>query len=132
MTSTSNPTPTHHGSAAPQVKVHYTIVDTSIYANIVHTYISALKAPTDEEPEGYAEDTNKEVVYTFPLPSGAAVCAFSATIEENKVIRGVVKAKEEAKQVYADAVNEGKTAALLEEKRDEGESLRAKICLSQG
>ncbi|MBW4492878.1 MAG: protein kinase [Oscillatoria princeps RMCB-10] len=58
-----------------------------------------------------------EAVYVFPLPDEAAVDDMEIKIG-SRVIRGVIKKREEAKQVYEQAKREGKTAGLLEQERD--------------
>ncbi|TKJ38480.1 trypsin [candidate division TA06 bacterium B3_TA06] len=57
-----------------------------------------------------------EAVYVFPLPENAAVDAMTMKIGE-KVIKGVIKKREEARQIYEEAIQEGKTASLLEQER---------------
>jgi len=57
-----------------------------------------------------------EAVYVFPLPENAAVDAMTMKIGE-KVIKGVIKKREEARQIYEQAIQEGKTASLLEQER---------------
>ena len=66
----------------------------------------------------YANSSSKpiEAVYIFPLPHDAAVYDMEIRIG-NRVIRSVVKEREEAKRVYEAAKSEGKRAALLEEER---------------
>jgi len=58
-----------------------------------------------------------EAVYVFPLPDEAAVDDMEIKIG-SRVIRGAIKKREEAKQVYEQAKREGKTAGLLEQERD--------------
>jgi hypothetical protein len=58
----------------------------------------------------------KEALYTFPLPERAAVFAYQATIGARTLV-GQIKAKEEARQMYQRARDEGKSAQLLEQKR---------------
>lgn len=58
-----------------------------------------------------------EAVYTFPLPDEAAVDDMEIQIGD-RVIKGVIKKREEAKQIYEKAKQEGKTAGLLEQERD--------------
>jgi Ca-activated chloride channel family protein len=58
-----------------------------------------------------------EAIYKFPLPDEAAVDDMEIQIG-NRVIRGVIKKREEAKQIYEQAKQEGKTAGLLEQERD--------------
>jgi Ca-activated chloride channel family protein len=58
-----------------------------------------------------------EAVYAFPLPVDAAVHAMSFRIGR-RLVYGVVKEREEARQIYEVAKREGKVAALLDEERD--------------
>src|SRR5439155_10663662 len=55
-----------------------------------------------------------EAVYVFPLPHDAAVYDMEIHIG-NRVIRSVIREREEAKRVYEAAKSAGKRAALLEE-----------------
>ncbi|EJD54373.1 hypothetical protein AURDEDRAFT_179544 [Auricularia subglabra TFB-10046 SS5] len=88
----------------PLVKVacHYTVVDVHVHARLTQTYVSKTRSAQD-------------VMYVFPLPSDAAVCAFSAVIDDTRTIHGVVKQKDEAKRMYERAVLRGRTAGLLEQ-----------------
>jgi len=66
----------------------------------------------------YVNNTNEpiEAVYVFPLPHGAAVYDMEIRIG-NRVIRSVIKEREEAKRTYEAAKSQGKRAALVEEER---------------
>src|SRR5262249_14492622 len=57
-----------------------------------------------------------EAVYVFPLPHDAAVYDLEIRIG-NRVIRSVIKEREEAKRTYDAAKSEGKRAALVQEER---------------
>jgi Ca-activated chloride channel family protein len=57
-----------------------------------------------------------EAIYVFPLPHDAAVYDMEIRIGE-RVIRSVIKERQEAKRVYEAAKSQGKRAALLEEER---------------
>jgi len=57
-----------------------------------------------------------EAVYVFPLPQNAAVGDMRIRIGD-RVIRGEIKKRAEAKQIYEAAKTAGKTAALLEQER---------------
>jgi Ca-activated chloride channel family protein len=57
-----------------------------------------------------------EAVYIFPLPHDAAVYDMEIRIG-NRLIRSVIREREEAKRVYEAAKSEGKRAALVEEER---------------
>ena len=66
----------------------------------------------------YVNNTNEpiEAVYVFPLPHDAAVYDMEIRIG-NRVIRSVIKEREEAKRTYEAAKSDGKRAALVEEER---------------
>ncbi len=64
----------------------------------------------------YAEPL--EVVYTLPLPADGAVIGYTMRLGE-RVIRGEVRPREEAKEAYEKAMFEGRSAALLEQDRDD-------------
>jgi len=57
-----------------------------------------------------------ECVYVFPLPERAVVHHMEMRIGERRIV-SVIKEKEEAKQVYERARQEGRKAALLEQER---------------
>lgn len=57
-----------------------------------------------------------EAVYVFPLPHDAAVYDMEIRIG-NRIIRSVIREREEAKRIYESAKSEGKRAALVEEER---------------
>ncbi|MEH2024204.1 VIT domain-containing protein [Nostoc sp.] len=58
-----------------------------------------------------------EAVYIFPLPDEAAVDDMEIKIGD-RIIKGNIKKREEAQQIYEKAKQEGRTAALLEQQRD--------------
>jgi Ca-activated chloride channel family protein len=62
----------------------------------------------------YAEKI--EAVYQFPLPDDAAVRDFVMVVGERQ-IRGIIRKREEAKQIYQEARAQGYRAALLEQAR---------------
>jgi Ca-activated chloride channel family protein len=66
----------------------------------------------------YANSNNEpvEAIYVFPLPHDAEVYDMEIRIGD-RVIRSVIKEREEAKRVYDAAKSQGKRAALLEEER---------------
>lgn len=58
-----------------------------------------------------------EAVYVFPLPDEAAVDDMEIKIGD-RIIKGSIKKREEAKQIYEQAKQQGRTAGLLEQERD--------------
>jgi len=63
-------------------------------------------------------DQPLHVTYRMPLPADGAVSAYAFEID-GRVIRGRVDKKQEAREQFERAVAEGKTAALLEQNRDD-------------
>jgi Ca-activated chloride channel family protein len=61
--------------------------------------------------------TTLEAVYIFPLPDEAAVDEMLIKIGD-RTIKGKIKKREEAQQIYEQAKQEGRTAGLLEQERD--------------
>ncbi|WP_017326520.1 VIT domain-containing protein [Synechococcus sp. PCC 7336] len=57
-----------------------------------------------------------EAIYQFPLPEDAAVDDMEIQIGD-LVVRGEIKERQEAQQIYAEAKESGRTAALLEQER---------------
>jgi Ca-activated chloride channel family protein len=57
-----------------------------------------------------------EAVYVFPLPSNAAVSEFVMTVGERR-IRGIIREREEAQRIYAEARGAGHVASLLTQER---------------
>lgn len=59
-----------------------------------------------------------EAVYIFPLAGGAAVRSFELQVGA-RIVRGRVDERGEARRQYAEALEQGKRAALLEQDRDD-------------
>lgn len=57
-----------------------------------------------------------EAAYVFPLPSNAAVSEFVMTVGTRK-IRGIIRERQEAEQLYAEAKSHGHVASLLTQER---------------
>lgn len=61
-------------------------------------------------------DTKIEAKYVFPLPQDAAVTDFEMTVGERR-IRGVIREREQAEQIYQAARRQGRVASLLTQER---------------
>jgi poly [ADP-ribose] polymerase len=59
-----------------------------------------------------------EAKYVFPLDENCSVCGFEAHIN-NKIIKGVVKEKEQAKREYREAIEKGHGAYLMHQEQPE-------------
>ncbi len=57
-----------------------------------------------------------EAVYTFPLPQDAAVDEMTIQVG-SRIVRGVIKKREEAAKIYQAAISKGQVAALLDQQR---------------
>ncbi len=57
-----------------------------------------------------------EAVYTFPLPQNAAVDAMTLTVGD-RVVKGTIKKREEARAMYEAAKRRGNVAGLLDQER---------------
>ncbi|MBN2592981.1 MAG: VWA domain-containing protein [Sedimentisphaerales bacterium] len=61
-------------------------------------------------------DEKIEAVYVFPLPQNAAINEFIMTIGERR-IRGIIRERKEAEQIYQQAKRQGHVASLLTQER---------------
>jgi Ca-activated chloride channel family protein len=62
-------------------------------------------------------DLPLEAIYVFPLPDEAAVDDMEIKIGD-RIIKGDIKKRDEAKAIYEQARRQGRTAGLLEQERD--------------
>ncbi|KAI8845438.1 von Willebrand factor type A domain-containing protein [Chytridium lagenaria] len=86
-------------------------VSTSASATIVNASTRVTISQTFRLPSSFKTQDNVEV--------NAAVCAFDCDIDGRRV-KGSVKEKEEAREEYTKAVNEGRVAAVLEQQQEDG------------
>lgn len=68
-------------------------------------------------------DNTIECSYGFPVPARASVTAFSLLKSDGTRIFGIVQEKDEAKETYEKAVEEGKLASLMEQQTPDSEYL---------
>jgi Ca-activated chloride channel homolog len=61
-------------------------------------------------------DAKIEAVYTFPLPQNAAVDDMTMLVGD-RTVKGKIKRREEAKQIYEQARQQGHVASLLDQER---------------
>jgi len=66
----------------------------------------------------FRNDTSNtlDLTYIFPMPHRAAVGAYQFTIGD-RIITGTIQTREKAREIYNQAREQGKTAALLEQQR---------------
>lgn len=98
------------------------------YVTVTQTFNNSSKTPI-------------EAVYTFPLTASAAVDSMKLVVGKREII-GMIKKREEARQIYENAKNNGQTAALLDQERPNiftqsvanimpGESVSVKLTYSE-
>lgn len=97
------------------VNVHTTILDTTTRTALTQTFINPSK-----------DDGLDEVNYVFPLYDGVSVVGFKCTIAD-RIINGVVKERQSAKTLYAEAKARGETAALLEQSHQASDAFSTTI-----
>lgn len=100
-----------HAGLVP-LPLKHTSVDASVAGYIASVHV------TQQFHNPFAEKI--EAVYQFPLPQDAAVSAFVMTVgppDDPRRIRGIVREKEEAEQLYAAARAQGFNASLLTQVR---------------
>jgi Ca-activated chloride channel family protein len=91
-----------------EMPLRHTSVSTEITAFVARTVIEQTFANPFDRPV--------EAVYVFPLGDRAAVDDFEFVIGD-RTIRGEIRRREEARQVYEQARESGNQAALLEQER---------------
>eukprot|EP00746_Dinoflagellata_sp_MGD_P002856 gnl/MRDRNA2_/MRDRNA2_105586_c0_seq1.p1 gnl/MRDRNA2_/MRDRNA2_105586_c0~~gnl/MRDRNA2_/MRDRNA2_105586_c0_seq1.p1 ORF type:complete len:900 (-),score=159.00 gnl/MRDRNA2_/MRDRNA2_105586_c0_seq1:146-2845(-) len=87
-----------------EVQVNVLVVDRVATHSVNQTYVNE-------------EAFSIEAKYVFPLPENASVVEFVARFANGRMLRGVVKKRDEARTQYNQAVQRGARAALLEEER---------------
>ncbi|RPA96537.1 hypothetical protein L873DRAFT_1772706 [Choiromyces venosus 120613-1] len=85
-----------------QVSYHCQILATTARTTLMQTFYHPGNQPISK------------ATYTFPLYANCSVVTFVCKVGESKVITGIVKPKDVAKQTYDSAVSSGQTAGLLE------------------
>ncbi len=97
---------------APDVEVPVPLKHTDVQATIA-AYIATVEV-TQQFHNPY--DEKIEAVYVFPLPENAAINEFIMTVGERK-IRGIIRERQEAEQIYHEARAAGHVASLLTQER---------------
>ncbi|CVK98594.1 related to Vault poly [Fusarium mangiferae] len=97
-----------------QIKAHTTILATTSRTNLTQTFVN---------PSGEAID---ELRYVFPLYDGVSVVAFTCTVG-SRGIKGVVKERQKAQQVYNEAKAKGQTAGLFKQSLEAADTFTTTI-----
>lgn len=92
------------------MRKYLTLTDLKAHTTILASTSRTTLTQTFANPWGVLAEAR----YVFPLYDGVSVVGFTCTIGD-RVIRGVVKERKEAKKTFDAAVERGETAALLEQ-----------------
>ena len=99
---------TPDGEIAGEFPLKHTQVDAEISGYLARTVV------TQQYTNPFKDVI--EAVYVFPLPSMAAVNDFMMEVGGRKIV-GIVRSREEAERIYAQARARGQTASLLTQER---------------
>jgi Ca-activated chloride channel homolog len=98
---------------SPDGKQQFPLKHTEVQAKIAGNLSRVELTQTFENP--FTEPL--EAIYVFPLPDEAAVDDMEIKIGD-RIIKGDIKKREEAQAIYEQAKQQGRTAGLLEQERD--------------
>ena len=102
---------------ALRVEVDEEIVECPLKHTDVKTNISGFIARvTVTQTFHNPYDEKIEAVYVFPLPHTAAIDDMTMTVGDRRIV-GLIKRRAEAQALYHEAIQQGKTASLLEQER---------------
>ncbi|KAJ5437894.1 uncharacterized protein N7458_008892 [Penicillium daleae] len=101
----------------PQVglDVHATLLSTTSRAVLSQTFVNSSST-----------ESITEVFYSFPLYDGASIVNFTCRVGA-EVIRGKVKPKKKADEIYQKAKAEGQTAAIFDQSNDAGDVFKTRV-----
>ena len=97
-----------HGDALGPCPLKHTAVDAEISGTIARVTV------TQQFHNPFREKI--EALYVFPLHQDSAVDEMTMTVGD-RIVKGVIKERGEAKRIYDDAKARGKVAALLDQER---------------
>jgi hypothetical protein len=86
-----------------EVRVEVEVVASVAWTKLVQTFTNRATHPI------------REATHCFPLYENSTVTAFNCTIGSSRVLKGIVKARSEAKAEFQEAVARQRVATLLEE-----------------
>ncbi|KAK0632898.1 von Willebrand factor type A domain-containing protein [Immersiella caudata] len=109
------PSATQTWNRAPERR-YLSQLSLSVHARIIGSTSRTTLTQTFTNPS--PDKAIPELRYTFPLYDGVSVVGFSCTINRDRVIKGVVKERAQARKTFEDAVARGETAGLFEQLPD--------------
>ena len=108
-----------------RIQKHYLpLVSSTVHSTILST--TSRTTLTQKFTNPSTTSAIKECTYTFPLYDGVSVVSFTCRIGK-RVLRGLVKEKKKAKEIFDDAVSKGETAGLLERAEEAADVFSTKL-----
>ncbi|KAK0739340.1 von Willebrand factor type A domain-containing protein [Apiosordaria backusii] len=129
LTSTRQAHPTPHPPSLHPKLPTFTVQEPHLGRNVLPPISISIEASVIQDTVSVtatqlfwndSDSVIKEAAYTFPLSSGCTVTDFTCRIGHNKILRGDIKAKEDAREAFQQHINNHATgAALLEQHTEE-------------
>ncbi|KAM7195903.1 von Willebrand factor type A domain containing protein [Naviculisporaceae sp. PSN 640] len=101
-----------HKRGYENVKTYLPRVSLSVHSKIIGATSRSVLTQTFVNPK---DDAIPQLQYQFPLYDGVSVVGFVCTINNDRVITGIVKERARARKTFDDAVARGETAGLFEQ-----------------
>lgn len=86
------------------------------HTSVEITVSGCMQTAVVRQEYGNPADVPIEAIYTFPLPEDGAVNSMNMYIGE-RLIKGLIYEREQAEQVYTEAIQSGQTASMLSQER---------------
>ncbi|KAH6693333.1 von Willebrand factor type A domain-containing protein [Leptodontidium sp. MPI-SDFR-AT-0119] len=116
------PHPTKYYQYVP--KQYLPLLESEVHSTILSTTSRTVLKQIFKNPS--TTETIKECTYAFPLYDGVSVVSFTCRVGK-KVLRGLVKEKAKAQEIYDKAVAKGETAGLLQQAPEASDMFSTKL-----
>ncbi|KAG4444150.1 hypothetical protein IFR05_000379 [Cadophora sp. M221] len=114
--------PVHYYQYVP--KQYLPLLESEVHSTILSTTSRTVLKQTFKNPS--TTEAIKECTYAFPLYDGVSVVSFTCRVGK-KVLRGLVKEKAKAQEIYDKAVAKGETAGLLQQAPEASDMFSTKL-----
>ncbi|KAH7400312.1 von Willebrand domain-containing protein [Cadophora sp. MPI-SDFR-AT-0126] len=105
-------------------KRYLPLLESEAHSTILSTTSRTVLKQTFKNPS--STDAIKECTYAFPLYDGVSVVSFTCRVGK-KVLRGLVKEKAKAQEIFDKAVAKGETAGLLQQAPEASDMFSTKL-----
>ncbi|MAD85570.1 MAG: hypothetical protein CL912_21630 [Deltaproteobacteria bacterium] len=100
------------------------LLESEVHSTILSTTSRTVLKQTFKNPS--TTDAIKECTYAFPLYDGVSVVSFTCQVGK-KILRGLVKEKAKAQEIFDKAVAKGETAGLLQQAPEASDMFSTKL-----